>query len=234
MRVERLFRPSTVVASVATMLFLLTIGVTRAQATTITFDLTTPNSAMSGFLGPYATVSITASGGNATFVVTALSRDGYDYRLGDGGSFAFNSTQTVSVNFLTLTYTDGSGATSFSNGGSGNTDDGFGYFSNSIDNFDGNGASVKSITFTTMGGAFADAEHVLVANSGGFEAAAHIFVQGPTCGGDSACVTGFVGDGITNSQPVVPEPSSLILLGSGLMGAATMVRMRRRSMRSKP
>src|ERR1043165_3588468 len=149
-----------------------------ANADTISFDLTQGNTAISGFAGPYATVTITASGGNAT--VTFTGDNGY--LIGDGGSVGLNvvgGTATLS-NF---SWTGGNGFTAFTDAGSSQLD-GFGTFNSTANNFDGAASAVTSVTFT-VSGTFANASSVLFPNPSGHTAASHIFIlnaSATTCG----------------------------------------------------
>jgi hypothetical protein len=91
----------------------------------------------------------------------------------------------------------------------------FGNFNVTVDNSDGfsDRFSTGSFDLTNTSGTWATASDVLLANSDGFRAAAHIFVTATSCG-DAACVTGFAGDG---GLAPVPEPATLLLLGSSLL-----------------
>jgi hypothetical protein len=70
-------------------------------------------------------------------------------------------------------------------------------------------SNVHSVSFTLAalgGNSYASASSVLAANNSAFKAVAHIFT--------STGVTGFAADGNNAS---VPEPCTLLLLGSGLL-----------------
>src|ERR1043165_899870 len=72
-----------VFSALIALVLVTTLGTSTASATIVS-DLDQPNSGLTSFLGPYATVDITLSGGGtiANFTVTGLS----NYLLGDGGT----------------------------------------------------------------------------------------------------------------------------------------------------
>jgi len=193
-----------------------------AKADSITFDLTTGNSAISGFTGPYASVLVNrTSATTATITFTSLTADGNIYLLGDGGSVAVN----VNATSFTLGPITGSNAGTgftpgpYSDGGSGN-EDGFGSFNQTINSFDGYTHSSDSISFslTDTSGTWASAMAVLLANSGGSLAAAHIFVTAdPANGSNGALATGFAANG------TVPDSGTTgALLGFALVGIGSL------------
>ncbi len=78
---------------------------------------------------------------------------------------------------------------------------------------------------TNTGGTWANADSVLTANATGNLAAAHIFVTAsPAVGSAGALVTGFA----TGRSTSAPEPATLFLFGSGMIGSWGFRRFKRR------
>src|SRR5713101_7903097 len=67
----------------------LAFGTPSARADVITFNLDTPNTAISGFTGPYGTVTVDrTSTTTATITLTSLTNSGNIYLFGDGSTIA--------------------------------------------------------------------------------------------------------------------------------------------------
>jgi hypothetical protein len=225
----RCMKSATPVVCLAVFACLFTLGAPPASADTFTFDLGSPNTAISGFAGPYASVLVDlTSPTTATITFTSLTNAGNIYLLGDGGTVDVN----VNATSWTLSGITGSNAgTGFtpgpwSDGGSGNVD-GFGDFNQTIDSFDGftHSSDTISFTLTNTGGTWANAASVLTPNGDGADAAAHIFVtSSPANAANGALATGFAaGPGTTIPSP---EPSSLSMLGIGVLGLLGFARRR--------
>jgi len=225
----RCMKSATPVVCVAMLVCLFTLGAPPASADSFTFDLGTGNSAISGFPGPYATVTVDRTDStHATITFTSLTNSGNIYLMGDGGTVGVN----VDATSWTLSGITGSNAGTgftaggpFSDGGSGN-EDGFGSFNQTINTFDGFSHSSDTISFTLTdtSGTWADAASVLTPNDGGSEAAAHIFVTSfPANQANGALATGFAANGGPVSSP---EPSSLGMLGIGALGLLGFARRR--------
>jgi hypothetical protein len=186
------------------------------------FDLNTGNSAISGFPGPYAQVRVHLTDStHATITFTSLTSGGNIYLMGDGGTVAVNVNAASWTIGSIMGSNAGTGFTPgpFSDGGSGN-EDGFGSFNQKVNSFDGFTHSSDMISFvlTNTSGTWASDSAVLVANSAGAVAGAHIFVTPfPANASNGAIVTGFAAG--SGDVSTVPAPPSIVLLGLGGVGA---------------
>jgi len=194
-----------------------------ARADSITFDLNSPNPGIAAFPPPYAAVTINRTS-TTTATITFQTYAGYLIGGAQAVDLNFNGGP---VTFSNLSFTGGcigggcpAGGTGFS-GGAAQQADGFGNFSFTLDNTDGFTNAVTSVMFnvTCLSCNWGSASAVLTPNNLNHLSAAHIFVIGSDCGG-SPC-TGFATEG-----GQVPEPASMLLLGTGLIGIAAGIRKR--------
>jgi len=171
-----------------------------------------PNSGLSGTPGPYATVTYVLNG--SVIDVTVQMNAGFA-AFGDGngnnGIFGFNIVgSTAGLNVTNLV-----GISGFNAGGG--QMDGFGNFDVTLDCCNPANA-VTSFSFTvSRTGGFSSASQLFEANANGVHFAVHI---APTNGNP----TGFAADSGQNTE--TPEPASMLLLGSGLLGTAAGLRRR--------
>lgn len=208
----------------ALLIAVASVGLQQAKADTFSFNLGVGNPAISGYSGPYVSVTVNRTNStHATITFTSLTAAGNVYLMGDGSSVAVN----VNATSWTLTNITGSNSGTgftpgpYSNGGSGNVD-GFGAFNLRINSFDGFGHSSSTIglALTNTSGTWANAAAVLAANSGGSLAAAHIFVTvSPANAVNGALSTGFAADG-----GQVPDGGTTVMLLGVALGALGMVR----------
>ena len=172
-----------------------------------------PNSGLSGSPGPYATVNYVLNGGNID--VTVTMEPGFEaFGLGNGnnGIFGFNIVgSTAGLNITGL-------PAGWAFNPAGGQMDGFGNFDVTLSCCNPPGVTSFSFTISRTGG-FSSASDIFEANSTGAHFAIHI---APTNGNP----TGFAADGGT---PEVPEPASLLLMGSGLLALAAGLRKRFRT-----
>jgi hypothetical protein len=175
--------------------------------------INTPNAGLSGTPGPYATVTyvLNGSGGIDVTVQMALGFAAFGEGNGNNGIFGFNivgSQAGLSVTNLPLGFTTNL---------SGGQMDGFGNFEVTLSCCTASNA-VSSFSFTvTRTGGFSSASDLFEANASGAHFAVHI---APTNGNP----TGFASD--TGTSTEVPEPASMLLLGTGLATLAAGLRKR--------
>ena len=174
--------------------------------------INTPNPGLSGTPGPYATVTYVLNGSNIDVTVQmAMGFTAFGTGNGNNGIFGFNivgAQAGLSVTNMPAGFTANLG---------GGQMDGFGNFDVTLSCCNPANA-VTSFSFTvSRTGGFSSASDLFEANSAGAHFAIHI---APTNGNP----TGFAADSGTSSE--VPEPASMLLLGTGLATLAAGLRKR--------
>ncbi|HEY4422839.1 MAG TPA: PEP-CTERM sorting domain-containing protein [Pyrinomonadaceae bacterium] len=166
-----------------------------------------PNAGLSGSPGPYATVNYVLNGSNIDVTVTLFPGfAAFGTGAANNGIFGFNVVGSVAgLNITGL-------PAGWAFNPAGGQMDGFGNFDVTLSCCNPPDA-VTSFSFTiSRTGGFSSASNIFEANATGSHFAIHI---APTNGNP----TGFAADS-------VPEPTSMLLLGSGLVTLAAGLRKR--------
>lgn len=208
----------------AALAFVGLLATATGHASTV-YDLTVDGS--SGSLGTpaagtlpagvFAEVSLTQVGSNVNVTVT-LNNSYVFVGTGAGNALEFNSTGTIDASSISAGY--GIGPSPTKNGSY------FGTFLQSIACTSCNGGSSTlpgPLSFTV--------DNTTIASFATLSSGGHSSFFAADLGeinGDKVVVaTGEVGGGtLVNNPPPVPEPSSLAMLGTGIIGAAGVIRRR--------
>jgi len=204
------------------------LGLQHAKADVFTSDLGHGNPDLSGFTGPYGTVTITlVNSTTATVTFTSNTVGGNTYLFGDGSAVALNVNATsFSVSGVSATGPNSQPVLAYTiNTLTGIQVDGLGTFNLVFDDVaTPNGfqtaASSVSFTLTNISGTWGSAGAVLAFNGAGYDAAAHIFV---TLNGGTTN-TGFTGYAGETGGNIVPDGGTTVMLLGVALGALGMVR----------
>jgi PEP-CTERM motif-containing protein len=212
---------------------------TTSSTTSCSIDLTVTNfsSGVLGTGGNYGTVTLTLDGSSIDVTVTMAA--GFGLHNSD---FNWNGGTGDTISNLTWVYGAGNpGMPVFAAGGCGGSCDGFGFFGWGFTGGTGSSSNYSSISFTvSQTGGFTSVGQLLAGstNGGGPHPTTNPdnWFAGQIANISTGC-TGWVGNtGSTNSSASgnpgtgvcagsqVPEPGSLMLFGTGLLGLAGFVR----------
>ena len=202
----------------ASLAAVLAVALAGSAHATLVESISVPNSALTGLTPPYATVSVSAVNSNtANITFTSLTTNGITFLMGDGGSADLNVNGAYTLGAVSAL--GPFNAPQYLSNTPGQVD-GLGVFNLSLNFFDGYTNAANSISFqiTNTTGLWTSDAAVLTPDNSGFNAAIHAFAcNAPCTAGEGAFVTGFAGNG-DQPPPSVPEPMSLALLGTALLG----------------
>jgi hypothetical protein len=174
----------------------------------------------------YATIDITLTGNTLHVVVTALTGFGIFGNGAGNGAFGFNIDGSTTVTFANIDPSTGGGACNSGNGGN---FDGWGDFELSLECGSAS-QNVTSLSFdlTRPSDPFTSESDIVEDNAKGYNFAAHICVRDTDgCSATGFATTGGGPGGPATTATQVPEPSSMLLLGSGFLALAKYARRKR-------
>ena len=199
--------------SMLSLLTVIGLGlVPAASADSITFSLTSNNLAITGSVG---TVTIADIGVSGQVKVTIAMNSGFSVKL-NGGDIGFNGASGLSLSAVSQLAADGNTGLMFDHLKTTQNVSQFGSFAFDFTNVKGAPHGVVSANTVTF---------LLTANglsASNFNGVTIHFctASGSNCGPNTGFALG------TPETPTVPEPSTLGLLGTGLIGLAGVVRRR--------
>jgi len=201
-----------------------------ALADTVTYNLGAGNPAITpaAYGLPYGTVLVNLTS-STTATITFTAASGYLFLDSSIADVNVNATSWTVSGLTGTNSISGFGGPALANGSSGNVD-GWGIFNQTFNESDGFMDALQTVTFTLTdtSGTWAHATNVLTGNNDGNLLAAHVGecnVNPCTFTGGSFANTGYASETGAINIPT-PEPSSLALFGTGILGIAGMVRRR--------
>lgn len=205
------------------------LGIGSASADTI-YTLNLANSGLP-YTGPYASADVHLTNStHATVTFTSDTTNGITFLLAGQGAAGVNvNAASWTLSNITFAQLPGFTTSILSNAGAGN-EDGFGSFNQRITGFDGytHADTMISFVLTDNSGTWANSASVLTPNASGHSVAIHGFAcDAPCTPREGALSTGYATNGPPDRK--VPEPSTILLVGTGLTGAGIWLRARKKA-----